>query len=130
MCDRCKALQIENARLRDLLELRYRADVFGRLRAAFLLTEQQSRVLMRLYRERGGLVAYDLLWRELPLRYRRTEGDNRAANFVRVVIHQMRAKLPPDTIRTQRGFGVCLTLKGEGAVTEALKGDFMSVRAA
>lgn len=125
MCSRCNVLLIENARLRDLLELRMRADVFGRVRAAFGLTEQQARVLMRLYRERGGLVTYEEVWDAMPLRYRKLEGDQRAPNFVRVVIHQMRAKLPPDAIRTQRGFGVCLTLMGEGAVTAALKGEFM-----
>jgi hypothetical protein len=131
MCKRCAELLNENARLRDLLELRTRADLIGRLKAYLGVTEAQARVLLRLYRDRGGLVPFLDLLRAIPVRYRRADsGDERSAQLLRVVLFQARTRLPKNTIETVRSYGYRLTPAGIDLVARALSGSLSYPEAA
>lgn len=131
MCKRCAELLTENARLRDLLELRTRADLIGRVRAYLGVTDGQARLLLRLFRDRGGVVSIIDLHNAVPIRYRNYSPRDRGDQFIRTMFAQTRKHLPADCIETARGYGYRLTPKGVAILAEALSGEvaFLGVAA-
>lgn len=127
MCSRCATLQ---ARVDDLESLLFssKSDPDLRLCKALGVTANHARILQALYHAKEGLshVELDAI---VPLGARpqdaacRVDPEFRTLNTIKQYIHQIRVRLGPDFLRSDRWRGVKLSPKGRAAVKVALQGE-------
>ncbi len=122
MCPRCASLEAENARLRQQLGFKVRADIHGRLREGLGVTQQQARFLLALYRTPGQWVTFDALLASLPTRYTKSEDGRRSGHYLRVLAYQTRRATGPGIVGTNRAHGYYLTNHGLDVIRDALAG--------
>lgn len=126
-CDRCARLEAENARLRERLEQKVRADIMGRLHEALGVTVHQAKFLLALYRTPGQVVPHATLCAVLPARYTKSADGKRSEHYLRVLAYQTRRSAGPDVVGTILGRGYYLTPHGLDVIRDALSGHFLRV---
>ena len=112
--------------LKRQLERRVSGNAYIKLREALRLTPNETHVLIALYGAGGQAVGYEDLVHEAlsktKAKYRRVDLVNRhAGNFVRVIVHGLRAQLGYNSIDTVVTVGYRLSPEGIAKVQQILE---------
>ena len=126
MCERCAALERENASLKAELAKRTRVDVVGRMRADLGVTEHGAKLLLALYKTPGRLVTHDAVRAALPGRYLKSRQTIRD---LRSTVCQVRRDVGPGVVETILGRGYMLTDRGVDLIRATMSGHHLKAAA-